>query len=146
MDITSANAVLSLTVPGLLTVATQLQGFSADDIFDFEDVDLMETSMGADGNLSAGVIYRERAQTIAFQADSPSIATFEAWSGAQIAQVAALPGFMNVTLSSIGKSYSCGPGFLQRGTPVPAGRRILQPQRFRIVWQTVLPTPVGLGG
>jgi hypothetical protein len=146
MDITSANAVLLLTVPQVLTVATQLQGFAADDIYDFEDREVAEAVMGADGVLSGGIIYKSAVQTITFQADSASIAVMDAWTQAQRAAIAVFPGFMNVTLTSIGKSYTCGPGILTRVTPVAAGKRILQPQKYRIEWGNVIPTPVGVAG
>lgn len=146
MDITSANAVLSLTVPNVLTVATQLQGFAADDIYDFDEVEVGETLMGVDGILSGGVVFRPKTQMITFQADSASIATMDAWYQAEQVSVAKFPGNMNVTLTAIGKSYTCVRGFLTRVTPLPAGKRVLQPQRYQIMWQTVFPTPVGIAG
>ena len=146
MDITSANAVLMLTVPSILPVPTQLQGFAADDIYDFEDVDVAETSMGVDGVLSGGIVFRPKVQNFSFQADSASIATMDAWNLAQQVSIAVFPGFMNVTLTGIGKSYTCGPGILTRVTPAPAGKRILQPQKYRIEWGKVIWTPVGIAG
>lgn len=146
MDITSANAVLMLTVPSALPIPTQLQGFAADNIYDFEDVDVAETAMGVDGNLSGGIIFRPRVQTITFQADSPSIQVFDSWAQAQMVGMAVFPGFMNVTLTSVGKSYTCGPGILTRITPAPAGHRILQPQKYRIEWGQILNVPVGIAG
>lgn len=146
MDITSANAVLMLTVPQALTVATQLQGFAADDIYDFEEVDVAETLMGVDGQLSGGIVFMPKVQMITFQADSPSIAIMDAWNQAQQVAVAVFPGQMNVTLTSVGKSYACVNGILSRVTPIPAGKKVLQPQRYQIKWQTVIPTPVGIAG
>lgn len=146
MDITSANAVLMLTVPAVLTIPTQLQGFAADDIYDFEEVDVAETLMGVDGQLSGGIVYRPKGQTITFQADSPSVAVMDAWNQAQQVGIAVYPGYMNVTLTSIRKSFTCGPGILTRVTPIPAGKRVLQPQRYRIEWGKIIATPVGLAG
>jgi hypothetical protein len=51
-----------------------------------------------------------------------------------------------VTLTSVNKTWTCGPGFLTRITPVPAGRRILQPQKYRIEWAKIIPSPVGVAG
>ena len=87
MSITSANALIVLTVPGVLAVATQLQGFAADDVFDTDDVEMAATLMGVDGILSGGFVYSMVPWNIALQADSPSMPVFEAWDQAQQAVV-----------------------------------------------------------
>jgi hypothetical protein len=50
-----------------------------------------------------------------------------------------------VTLTSVGKSFALITGFLSRYKPVPDAKKILQPQKFRITWQSVLPVPIGSG-
>ena len=145
-DITSANAVFIISVPLILPVPTQLQGFAADDVFDMDDVDATVTMMGVDGNLSGGMVFAEKPMNIAFMADSPSIDFFEAWNQMQQANMAAYPAQANVTLTSIGKSYQLVKGFLARTAPVPSAKRVLQPRKFRITWQAVLPLPIGSAG
>jgi hypothetical protein len=145
-DITSANAVFILSVPGLLPVPVQLQGFAADDIFDFEEIDTTETSMGVDGNLSGGVVFVPKPQTVTFQADSPSIAVFDVWHQAQQVGVKAYIALATVTLTSVGKSYACSTGFLRRWVPVPGAKKMLSPQRARIEWGKIVLTPIGSAG
>ena len=146
-DITSANAVFLVTIPGIgLAVPTQLQGFSADDIFDFDDVDATETMMGVDGILSGGMIYAPKPQNISLQADSPSLALFDAWYEAQQANTAAYPAFGNITLTAIGTTYALSTGYLTRYKPLADAKRVLQPRRFRITWQSVVPATVGSAG
>ena len=53
-DITSNNAIIALTCPGIYPVPVFLEGFAADDIYDADSIVVGETSMGADGQLSAG--------------------------------------------------------------------------------------------
>lgn len=146
MSITSVNAVITLSIPLLLPIPVQLQGFAADDIFDTDDIDLAETSMGADGFLSGGLVYSKTPWTITFQADSPSIATFEAWDGGQQGFGDVYPAQANVTLTGVGRSFQMVQGFLVRGKRMPDAKKTLQPRKFRVDWQRVIAIPVGLAG
>jgi hypothetical protein len=145
-SITSANAVITLTVPGVLPVSVQLSGFAADDVFDSDDVELATTIMGVDGTLSGGFVYAMVPWNIALQADSPSQAIFEAWDGAQQAVADVFQGQANVTLVSIGRSYQMVNGFLVRGKRLPDAKKTLMPRKWRIDWQQVIPVPVGAAG
>lgn len=146
MSITSANAIITITIPLLLPVPVQLQGFAADDVFDSDEIDMAETMMGVDGILSGGVVLAKVPWNITFQADSPSIATFEAWDGGQQATVDVFQGQANVTLTGIGRSYQMINGYLVRGKRMPDAKKLLQPRKFRIDWQQVIPIPVGAAG
>lgn len=146
MSITSVNAVITLSIPLLLPVPFQLQGFAADDIFDTDDVDLAETSMGADGFLSGGLVYAKTPWTITFQADSTSIPSFEGWDSAQQAFGDVFAAQGNVTLTGVGRSYQMVQGFLVRSKRMPDAKKTLQPRKFRIDWQKIIAIPVGLAG
>lgn len=146
MDITSANAVFTISVPTLLPVPQQLQGFAADDIFDADDVDAGDIVMGADGILSGGMVFAPKPMNIALQADSPSIAFFDAWYNGEQAAIAKFTAQATVTFTSIGTSYSLITGFLSRYKPMADAKKILQPRKFRIVWQSTAPAPVGIAG
>ena len=145
-DITSANAVFILSVPLLLPVPQQLQGFATDDIFSTDDVDATEVMMGVDGILSGGVVLAAIAQGISLQADSASNGLFDAWYQGQRGNVAAYPAQGIITLSSIGKSYVMNTGYLTRYKPMADAKKVLQPRQYRITWQAVYPVPVGAGG
>ena len=56
--LTMANAVITLVVPAIELGPFQLQRFAADDVFNTGELDVAETSMGVDGNLSAGFVFR----------------------------------------------------------------------------------------
>ena len=146
MSITSANALITLTIPLLLPVPVQLQGFAAEDIFDSDEIDMAETLMGADGKLSGGVVLAMIPWNIAFQADSPSISTFEAWDGGQQATVDVFAAQGNVTFTGLGRSFQMVNGFLVRGKRMPDAKKVLQPRKFRINWQQVIAIPIGLAG
>ena len=145
-DITSANAVFLLTIPNVFPVPTQIQGFASDDIFDFDDIDATDVVMGVDGILSGGMVYASKPQNITLQADSPSIAFFDEWYQKQQANTAAYRAAGNITLTSVGTTYTLSNGFLSRYKPVADAKKILQPRRFRIVWQSVIPATVGSAG
>lgn len=145
-DITSANAVFTISVPLLLPVPQRLQAFAADDIFDFDDVDAGEVIMGVDGFLSSGLVFAAKPQNISLQADSPSVAFFDAWYAGEQAAVFKAPASGVVTFPALGKSWTLVTGFLSRYKPVPDAKKVLMPQKFRITWQSTIPIPVGLAG
>lgn len=145
-DITSANAVLILSVPLILPIAQQIQGFSTDDIFDTEDVTPIETRMGVDGTLSAGFVFTEKPMTITLMAGSPSNSFFDQWQLGQQVNIAVAPCHGTLTLTGIGASYALANGFLTRFKPIADGRKVLEPRKFRITWQSITPTPVGIAG
>lgn len=140
--ITAANSKLYIAVPGLFPIPQQIQGFAADDIYDFEDVDNVELMMGVDVHLAAGWIPKEVVQTITLMADSVSNAFFEAWYRAEQTAREKYPCSGTVTLPSIGTSYSQNRGFMSGYTPAPAGKKVLQPRKFKITWESVLPQAI----
>ena len=139
--LTAANATLMLSQAILFPNPQQIQGFSADDVTDTDEIRRIETSMGVDGTLSGGFVFVPTMQRIVLQADSPSISFFEAIDGQQQAaeDVYTLSG--SLYLPGTGKLYTMTKGFLTGVKPTPHVARIQQPQTFRITWQSVLPTP-----
>jgi hypothetical protein len=146
-DLTAANVSFVITVPLLLPAPTTLSGFAADDIFDVDDVDATDVVMGVDGILSGGMIFAPKPMNIALQADSTvSIAFFDAWYQGQEANYAAYPAQAVITFTGINTSYLLTTGFLSRYKPMPDAKKMLQPRKFRVTWQTIIPTTVGSGG
>jgi hypothetical protein len=135
----TANAVIMLTIPGLYSVPQQLQGYSADDVFDADDIDGAETSMGVDGVLSGGLIYVEKPWSISLQANSLSNTVFDNWVQAQIALNDILTAEMFVSLPALGTKYAFTNGILKRYPPLPSAKKILQPRKFTIVWESISP-------
>ncbi|RWH57849.1 MAG: hypothetical protein EOQ81_14795 [Mesorhizobium sp.] len=130
-SLTAANAVITLAVANLFPTPFQLQGFSADNIYDLDSVDQVETAMGVDGILSGGFVYNPINQTFVLQADSPSIAFFETWAATQVQAKDVYTANGSTTLPSLGRSYISTKGFLVS----------LQPRRFAIRWQSVQSVP-----
>ena len=143
MNITSANAIYALQIADLFDTPIQLQGFSADNVFGTEPLASAETSMGIDGNLSAGFVFVPVIQSIELQADSASNDLFDQWwQASQIAQ-SIFPAQGLVTLLSIGRKWTLRNGIMTTFPPIPDAAKTLRPRRFGITWERVSPAPVG---
>lgn len=142
MSLTTANAIITLSLPLLFPAPIQLQGFAADDIFDIDSIKSVETSMGVDGILSGGFVYSEIPQNITLQADSASNDFFDMWwLQMQAAQdVYTVNGV--VLLKSVSSQFSMRKGFLTGYKPAPDAKRTLQPRRHTITWERVAPSPM----
>jgi hypothetical protein len=140
--ITAANAVFMISVTSLFPTPQQLHGFAADDVFSHALVAPVETLMGVDGILSGGWTPQPKVQTIALQADSPSNLVFDTWYNAQEQAREAYIANAHITLASIGRTFYCVQGFLTNFPPMTDARRVLQPRRFTITWQSITGAPL----
>lgn len=134
-SITAANAIFQIFIPDVFPSPQQLQGFAADDIFDTESQEVVQTQMGVDGLLSAGFVYVETKQTITLQANSPSNDVFDQWNAAQQAALDAFPASAVVVLPALGQKWQLTRGFLTSFKPIPGAGKVLKPRAFTITWQ-----------
>jgi hypothetical protein len=139
--LTSANCILMLGVTGLYDTPRRIQGFSADDVSDFDQVNTSETSMGVDGRLSAGYVPVPVPQNIVLQADSESNDFFENWLMAEKQRREKYVAFGTIAIPSTQRKYAMTRGFLGTVSIVPAVRRTLQPRRYALTWENVTPAP-----
>ena len=82
-DITAANSVFTITVPGLYNAPVTLENYAADRAFETDARELAETAMSIDGYLNAGWIPNPVMQTISLAANSESALVFEGIAMAQ---------------------------------------------------------------
>lgn len=141
MSITAANAVVTLSVAGVFSSPVQLKGFSADDIFDVDQIKAVETSMGVDGILSGGFVFNEVVQNIMLQSDSPSCFLFDQWAQAQLAQKDVFTANGNTLLLGIKTSFAQTKGFLTDYPPIPSVGKTIKPRKYTIRWERVAPAP-----
>ena len=137
--ITSANSVVTFTVPGLFNTPVQLQGYSADKAWDTAALVVTETQIGVDGRKTAGLVFNPVKQTYAFQADAPSVQIFEA---IQMAQRAAKDVYyINATidLPATGESYVCNKGTLEDYNSVASAGKVLTMREFGVSWGSIVP-------
>ncbi len=141
LSLTSANSTLFLGVVGLYTVPQQLQGFGTDDAYSMDAVDNSEVLMGVDAIQSAGWVPQSKTMHITLQADSPSNTFFEAWYAAQEAAQEIFKAFGTLTQPGVKRTYALVNGVLSSYTPLAEAKKILQPRKFQIRWQTTIGAP-----
>ena len=141
-SITSSNAIITLTIPGLFAVPQQLQGFSADNVYDMGDQEIVQTSMGVDGLLSGGYVNNPIEQSFTLQSDSPSNVIFEVWASSQLQAKDIYVANGETRLPSLNRSYVSTKGYLISLPPAPSAGRILAPRRYVIRWERVTSTPI----
>lgn len=142
-SITSANAIVTIAIPGLYAVPQQLQGFSADNVYDTPSQDTVETAMGVDGILSGGFVFNPTEQTFSLQSDSDSNIIFETWAAAQKTQKDVYVANGTTVLPSLKQQWVMTKGFLVNFPFIPTAAKILQPRRYVVRWESVVPQPIG---
>lgn len=124
--LTVADSSIVMTVEGLHPGGVPLQGYSADNVFEFGAVEALETQMGIDGRLSAGFVFNPIQFTVTLSADSPSLPVFESIWTRQRGQRTALDIGVTVATPANGKRCSLRNGYMM-SYQAPSGQRILQP-------------------
>jgi len=139
--LTAADAIIMLTIPGLFSTPQQLQGFSADNVYDMGDLDIAETAMGVDGKLSAGYVFNPVEQSFTLMASSESNDLFETWAAASRQGKTVFPCNGSTTLPATQRSYISTNGYLVRLPPMPGAGKILQQRKFTVRWESVQAVP-----
>lgn len=140
--LTSMNSVLMIGVTGLYDTAVQLQGFSADDMYEVDPVDTAEVVMGVDGTMSAGWVPQIKTMKVTLQGDSLSNWFFEAWYAAQEAAQDLYFAFGTAVQPGVGREYTLTRGALSNYSPLSGAKKMLQPRSFQIKWNTVIGSPI----
>lgn len=141
MDITGANAVLTLAISTILPVPTQIQQFAADDVYDFDAIQSVETVMGVDGVLSGGWTWKPQQQTIMLMADSPSNQLFDTWFAQMKAAQTIFIANGIVALPAIRTKFIMTNGQLT-DYKLPGVKKLVQPRRYGITWNDVIVAPI----
>lgn len=134
-SITSANAILTLTVPGLFAAPEQIRGFAVDDAWATESLSLAEVQMGVDGRMTAGYTPNPTKMKITIQADSPSRRIFETITAAMKSQQEIYYLNGDLTAKSIGKRAAMTRGVLTATQQMPDGGKTLKPVQYEITWE-----------
>ncbi len=138
--LTAANVVVTLTQKDLFPVAYQFSGYSADKVWSNAAVKMAEHLMGVDGHLSRGYTPNPVPFTISLQADSPGVDIMDAIIAATIAARTAYPFNVVITVPATGKSYIGTNGGIDEVKIIPDASKILQPQEYTWIFETLLPT------
>ena len=141
-DLTSANAVVILSVDELYPNGVQIQGFSTDSSFTVDDATIAEARMGVDGKLSAGYTPAPRTVTITLEANSPSLPILS--NIVEASQVTRKPFKcqMYITIPALGKEYTLANGVLQTGHTIPDGKKVLDPTAWTFIFESCKSTSI----
>jgi hypothetical protein len=139
--LTNANSVLMLAVGGIFPVPQQLQGYSVDDMFSSADVTSAEAVMGVDGKLSGGYTPYPTIIEITLQADSPSAFIFDTWGTAEDTAREIFIAQLTILLPGTGQKFACTKGIMTSKSKMPTGKKILQPRKWAITFESVSPAP-----
>lgn len=139
--ITSADAVFTLGIQVLFPAPQQLQGFAADDVYGVAQIKSVEVMMGVDGVLSGGFVFVAVPQEITLQADSDSNDLFDLWWTTMQSTKGVLRATGLIQLPSIATKFVHTSGFLTGYTPIPGAKKLLQPRRYEVTWQSIVPVP-----
>ncbi|MBG5919433.1 phage tail fiber protein [Providencia stuartii] len=122
--ITAANAVLMLRCKGVYDEYVQIQGFQADNAWNFGEANIGETRMGVDGKQSIGYTPHETPWTLYLEANSASVQVMETIRKAFNSNMEARFIDVIVEIPSIGKRYSATGG-LTSMTGGASGKKLL---------------------
>jgi hypothetical protein len=128
-----------ISVGSVYPIPQQLQGFAADDVTDTQPIDTAELLMGVDGKLSGGFIFVPVKQGIILQADSPSNDIFDTWYATEQTLKDKVIAQGVIVFPAIGKKWVMNNGFLSSFPTMPDAKKILQPRKFEITWESVSP-------
>lgn len=140
-DITAANSVYTITVPGLYNAPITLENYSADRAFETEARELAETAMSIDGYLNAGWVPNPVTQTISLAA-SMSAVVFDSIVAAQDAVRSLYRLSAEIQLPSVGRKYTMVRGVLRSIVSIPSAGRVLEARPFEIIWERVIPAAI----
>lgn len=122
--ITSANAVLMLRCEGVYDDYIRIQGFQADNAWEFGEANIGETRMGVDGKQSIGYTPHETPWTLYLEANSVSTQVMENIRKDFNSNMETRFIEIIVEMPSIGKRYQ-GKGGLTTMTGGASGKKLL---------------------
>ncbi len=101
-SITSANASIQITIPGVYSDGTLLNNFAVNDILNPDPQTLVEGRVGADGFVVGGYVFNLNDFHMSFQANSDSIPIFYQWKAAQDSIRDVIAASMKIIVPSLG--------------------------------------------
>jgi hypothetical protein len=142
MNITAADAVITLQIPPIYTRPVQIQGFAPDSVFDVPTLKSSEVLMGVDGKKSSGFVFVPVPMTITLMADSLSNRVFDDWWRNNQANKTDYEASGLILLPGVATKWTQVKGSLTGYKPVPQAGRILRERTYEITWESILPSPV----
>lgn len=140
--ITSANSTGTLSIPAVFPAPVTMEGYSTDASVSLDAFKPSEPRMGVDGHLAAGFIPTPKIVKVNFEANSPTRQSMSELTIAQETSREVYPIEMVFTIPSIGRRFTYTKGYLTSTTPMPAGKKVLDPTEFEIQFERVEEEPI----
>lgn len=131
LNITSANAVVTLACEGLIPNPVRLQNFSADQSVSLDEVTLSEGQMGVDGGYAAGYVNSIKSLTLTLEANSPSTKYLDIIAKAMHNQTTVYLITLTVTLPSLSMRYIFSNGTLASGQIMSNPKKLQEPTTWK---------------
>lgn len=138
--ITSANASLFITVPGLYDSPVKIENYSTDAMVSAAQVNPVVAEMGVDGHLSVGYTPTPKELTITLAADSKSRPVFDDWQAYQDAAKEVYVCSAQFIVPGIGKTFTGLRGALTAAQPMPNAAKTLQAPAYNITFESWTPS------
>lgn len=138
--ITSANASLFITVPGLYDSPVKIENYSTDAMVSAAQVNPVVAEMGVDGHLSVGYTPTPKEITITLAADSKSRPVFDDWQAYQDAAREVYVCSAQFIVPGIGKTFTGLRGALTAAQPMPNAAKTLQAPAYNITFESWTPS------
>lgn len=135
--LTSANAVFTLTAAGLYTTPQQIQGFGVDDAFETAEVENAEIVLGVDAVMSVGWLPVLNKLSVTLQANSESMPFFDRVYQTENQNMEKIRLDGVISIPSTGQTFTLIKGYQSKFVPTPPAKKILQPRKFEITFQTI---------
>lgn len=142
-SITSADAVFTLTVPGLYSAPQQIQQFDVDDAFDTEAVENGEIMKGVDGYMAAGWKPTMPKLNVHLMANSPSNSVFDTVFQTEQQQKTKFLMQGIITLPGIGMQFTLLNGYLFSYMHIPPAKTTLKGRTHVLILDDIPYSPIG---
>lgn len=139
--ITSANSVLTLGMKNLFPLPQKIEGYSIDDAWMLQEVETGEHQMGIDGKLASGFTPYPVPLEINLLASSDSNLLFDALIEAERISKEKYELFGSLLVPSINRVAVMSVGYIGKVSLMSAAKKVLQPRKFEITFETVTIAP-----
>ena len=135
--ITSANAILILTVEELYPSGVQIEKFASDDAFSSDNVAIAEVRMGVDGQLAAGYTPAPIPFKISLEADSDSIEYLRNIANNQRLNKTTYSITASISIPALGKEFTLINGILTEVPSILNAKKVLEPTQWGFTFEDV---------
>ena len=135
-DITSSNSTFVLSAARVFG-QIYVDGYSVDDMFGVDTMEIMETMMGLSQNLAYGLIPVAVKNHISLMADSPSLPQFDLWYQMMKQTQSVIPANGVIVVPSTGYIYTLTNGVMNSYSPMSEHRKVQQPRKFGFTWESI---------